>query len=237
MSGSREDSHRKFRRSEAFFGRRKSKALSPAQQSRYDWVLPKLRLDPADRSPVSAQALFDHQPGLIVLEIGFGGAEHLIHQAVSNPQDGFIGIEPFVNSMAKALRQIEERSLANIRLYDEDAVEILDWLPEGSVDRIDLLYPDPWPKMRHWKRRFVNPKNLDRIARVVRPGGRFHFASDIDTYVNWTLQHCDRHPELEWDVRTAGDWHKPFENWIRTRYEAKAVREGRTPCYLRFLRK
>lgn len=187
-------------------------------------------------APKSVSDLFSHEPDQIVIEIGFGGGEHLIHQAVSNPQIGYIGVEPFVNSMAKALRAIDEDEIENIRLYDEDAVEILDWLPDGSVDRIDLLYPDPWPKMRHWKRRFVNPKNLDRFARVLKASGRFHFASDIDTYINWTLQHFDSHSAFRWLATNATDWQEPYENWIRTRYEAKAVREGRTPCYLRFER-
>jgi len=180
--------------------------------------------------------MFAHRPAQVILEIGFGGGEHLIHQAIQNPQNGYIGVEPFVNSMAKALRAIDEHKIRNVRLYDEDAVEILDWLPQGSIDRIDLLYPDPWPKMKHWKRRFVNEKNLDRFARALKQGGAFHFASDIDTYINWTLQNCERHLAFEWQAESASDWHEPYENWIRTRYEAKAIREGRTPCYLRFER-
>lgn len=227
-------SERKQRRSEAFFGRRKTKGLSPAQVRRFDELLPKLRLDPKSPQVSDVASLFRHMPEKVVLEIGFGGGEHLIHQALSNPDVGYIGVEPFVNSMAKALTCIEEASLQNIRLYDEDAVEVLDWLPDGSIDRIDLLYPDPWPKVRHWKRRFVNPPNLDRFARVLKPGGLFHFASDIDTYVSWTLKHCKNHKAFECNSPNQDDWEKPYENWIRTRYEAKAVREGRAPCYLRF---
>lgn len=198
--------------------------------------MPTLRLDPSSNPPENLAGLFYNTPGKIVLEIGFGGGEHLIHQANSKPQIGHIGVEPFVNSMAKALRSIEAEGIENIRLYDEDAVELLDWLPGSSLDRIDLLYPDPWPKLRHWKRRFVNAKNLNRFARVLKPGGLFHFASDIDTYVNWTLQHCEHHPDFTWQAQSCADWHDPYENWIRTRYEAKAIREGRTPCYLRFKR-
>lgn len=224
----------KMRRSEAFFGRRKAKALSPKQQKRFDVLFPRLRLDPDSDQVDDLASVFDHAFEKIVMEIGFGGGEHLIKQASTYPNFGFIGVEPFVNSMAKALRAIEDQQLENVRLYDEDAVELLDWLPDSSLDRIDLLYPDPWPKMRHWKRRFVNGRNLDRMARVLKPGARFHFASDIEPYVNWTLQHCDRHPNFKWLASAADDWQKPFDNWIRTRYEAKAVREGRTPCYLRF---
>lgn len=198
--------------------------------------MPVLRLDPHLDAPETASDIFSFDPIRIVAEIGFGGGEHLVHQAASNPDIGYIGIEPFVNSMAKALREIESRGLKNIKLYDEDAVEILDWLPPSSLDHVDLLYPDPWPKMRHWKRRFVNEKNLDRLARVLKPGATFHFASDIDSYVNWTLNHCSRHLSFNWIANSAQDWREPYKNWIRTRYEAKAIREGRAPCYLRFER-
>jgi len=228
---------RRSRRSEAFFGRRKSKGLSPKAEQRFEEIFPKLRVNPKSPPIQSTQDLFVHSPEQVILEIGFGGGEHLLHQATTNPANGYIGVEPFVNSMSKVLRAVEEQNVSNIRLYDEDAVEILDWLPEASIDRIDLLYPDPWPKIRHWKRRFVNAKNLDRFAHVLKPGGMFHFASDIDTYINWTLQHCDAHAAFEWLANNARDWHSPYKSWIRTRYEAKAIREGRTPCYLRFLRK
>ena len=234
MSGNSQGEPHKHRRSEAFFGRRKSKTLSSKQQRRFDELFPKLCLDPMGLAPKQVSDLFPHVPDAIILEIGFGGGEHLVHQATSFPQYGYIGVEPFVNSMAKALRSIDDGGLNNIRLYDEDAVEILDWLPDNCLDRIDLLYPDPWPKMRHWKRRFVNQVNLDRMARVLKPGGSFRFASDIDTYINWTLNHCDKHPDFRWTAQEAKDWHSPYENWIRTRYEAKAIREGRTPCYLTF---
>ncbi len=170
------------------------------------------------------------------MEIGIGAGEHLINQALTFPKSGFIGVEPFVNSMAKVLRAIEENDIKNIRLFNEDAVELLDWLPACSLNRIDLLYPDPWPKLKHWKRRFVNPKNLDRFARVLKPGSTFRFASDIDSYVNWTLHHCDRHEAFDWQAEKASDWQNPFADWTRTRYEAKAIREGRTPCYLEFVR-
>ena len=121
-----------------------------------------------------------------------------------------------------------------MRLYDDDATQVLDWLPDHSLDQIDLLYPDPWPKRRNWKRRFVSQKNLSRFARVLKRDGLFRFASDIDTYVNWTLQHIERHGEFEWMATSADDWRLPWAGWQRTRYESKAIREGRTPCYLRF---
>src|SRR5690606_37519195 len=170
------------------------------------------------------------------LEIGFGGGEHLLHETTTRPGTGFIGVEPFVNGMAKMAAALERQPLANIRLFHDDATLLLDWLPAASLDGIDLLYPDPWPKKRHWKRRFVNAANLDRFARALKPGGRFRFASDIDTYVNWTLLHCRAHPAFEWQAHEAADWHTPYEGWPGTRYEAKALREGRPPAYLTFLR-
>src|SRR5690606_14394769 len=113
---------------------------------------------------------------------------------------------------------------------------LLDWLPARSLDSIDLLYPDPWPKKRHWKRRFVSPENLDRFARVLKPGGSFRFASDIDSYVNWTLLHLRDHDAFEWQASSAKDWRNPYPGWPGTRYEAKAIREGRQAAYLTFRR-
>ncbi len=236
MSDTNGNTGHKQRRSEAFFGRRKSKSLSTRQQKLFDTHLPTLKLSTDTTSPAVLADCFTGAIQSIVLEIGFGGGEHLIHQSKTHPSIGHIGVEPFVNSMAKALTAINENQIQNIRLYDDDATELLDWLPEGQVSRVDLLYPDPWPKTRHWKRRFVNHKNLDRIARVLEPGGHFRFASDIDTYINWTLNHCYQHSAFQWIASKKSDWENPYPNWIRTRYEAKAIREGRTPCYLTFAR-
>jgi len=136
--------------------------------------------------------------------------------------------------MAKLLAEVEARGLRNIRLYDDDATALLDWLPVACLDQIDLLYPDPWPKKKHWKRRFVSQANLARFHRVLKPGGLFCFASDIDTYVNWTLIHCHDHGGFEWTARNAADWKTPFAGWPGTRYEAKARREGRGSAYLTF---
>lgn len=223
-----------MRRSDWFFGRRKSKALSDRQQKRFEALYPQIGIDISRPSVQHPAALFSHNPDFVVLEIGFGGGEHLVHAAQSSPATGYIGVEPFVNSMAKALKQIEDNNIQNIRLFDEDAAELLDWLPASCLDRIDLFYPDPWPKLRHWKRRFVNQENLDRFSRVLKRGAMFRFASDIESYVNWTIQHCDRHQEFEWLAKKAADWRRPYPGWIQTRYEAKAVREGRTPAYLGF---
>ena len=224
------------RRSEWFFGRRKAKALSPTQQNRFELLMPLIGINTSTKAPANISDLFKHTPDQVILEIGFGGGEHLVHQASTFARNAYLGVEPFVNSMAKALQKIDSTSLTNVRLYEKDASELLDWLPNASLDRIDLLYPDPWPKQKHWKRRFVSPQNLDRFARVIRPGGHFHFASDIESYVNWTLQKFHHHEHFHWLADSSDGWEQPFSNWIRTRYEAKALREGRTPCYLSFRR-
>ena len=195
-----------------------------------------MRLDLDSPPPARLTELFPEPVERVRIEIGFGGGEHLLHRMGEEPTTGFIGVEPFVNGMAKLLRDWAPQPLPNLRLHDEDAARLLDWLPDGSVDRIDLLYPDPWRKLRHHKRRFVRPDNLDRLARVLKPGGAFHFASDWADYVNWTLAHTRAHPAFAWEAERAKDWREPFRGWPGTRYEAKAIREGRTPAYLRFRR-
>ncbi|MBW8637937.1 tRNA (guanine(46)-N(7))-methyltransferase TrmB [Hoeflea sp. WL0058] len=220
----------------SFFGRRKGKTLRPKQRQAVDDVLPLYRIDISGPSPADAAGLFEADVDRMRLEIGFGGGEHFLHRAAEQPETGFIGVEPFVNGMAKCAAALAEEPLRNVRLFDEEAALLLDWLPENSVDHVDLLYPDPWPKKRHWKRRFVNEESLDRLARVLKPGGVFCFASDIDTYVNWTLLHCRSHPAFAWRAETAQDWRRPYPGWPGTRYEAKAVREDRTPAYLTFRR-
>ncbi|TPW28326.1 tRNA (guanine(46)-N(7))-methyltransferase TrmB [Pararhizobium mangrovi] len=225
-------------RSRAFFGRRRGKALRDAQAERLASQLPQLRLDPGSPLPEDGVAgLFDMPVDGTVLEIGFGGGEHLLHRINEAPRTGFIGVEPFVNSMTKFLGGIEPADEKRVRLYDDDAVHILDWLPDACLERIDLLYPDPWPKRKHWKRRFVSPDNLDRFARLLVPGGRFRFASDIDSYVNWTLAMVRAHAAFDWPARHPDAWNEPFAGWPGTRYEAKAFREGRRPAYLEFIRR
>jgi len=218
----------------AFFGRRKGHPLRPRQAELFDTLLPRLALALSAPAPRDIATLFPLPVDDVRLEIGFGGGEHLVHRARENPQTGFIGIEPFVNSMAKLLSRVDELELKNIRVYDDDATQALDWLPDASLDHIDLLYPDPWPKRKHWKRRFVSQVNLDRFHRVLKPGGMFCFASDIDTYVNWTLIHCRNHGGFEWLAEQSSDWLTPFAGWPGTRYENKARREGRSSAYLTF---
>jgi tRNA (guanine-N7-)-methyltransferase len=227
---------RPTRSTEAFFGRRRGKTMRPQQAAALESGFGIYRLDLAAQPPQDLRELFEADVSEVQLEIGFGGGEHLLHRATETPATGFIGVEPFVNGMAKMMMAVKENPLANLRVHDDDATRLLDWLPQASLAGVDLLYPDPWPKKKHWKRRFVSPVNLDRLARVMKPGGKFRFASDIDTYVNWTLLHCQAHGAFTWPALDAEDWHRPYDGWPGTRYEAKAIREGRRPAYLTFVR-
>lgn len=237
-----EDRHRRSDQSRAltlqgsgaFFGRRKGKALRAGQKDLFATLLPRLRVDPAGE--LSAQSLFASPVRALWLEIGFGGGEHLLKEARANPDVGFIGCEPFVNGMAKLLAAIERDTLTNIRLYDADALDLLKHLPSGSVERVFLLYPDPWPKRRQRKRRFVSDETITLIARSLVRGGEFRFASDIDHYIGWTLATLFRNPQFRWRAERADDWVKPWAGWESTRYEQKARREGRKSSYLTFER-
>lgn len=220
----------------AFFGRRKGHPLRPRQTELFGSLLPRLALDLDAPAPENLATLFSVAVDDVRLEIGFGGAEHLIAQAQAHPHTGFIGGEPFVNGMAKALVAIDELKLANIRLHHGDAAELISWLPAGSIARVDLLYPDPWPKRRHWKRRFVSDESAAKLARILRPGGEFRFATDWANYAEWTLLRLLRSRDFTWTAERADDWRKPWPDFAGTRYEAKALREGRAPTYLTFRR-
>ena len=221
----------------AFFGRRKGHRLKPQQAALLETLLPRLALDLAAPAPVRLATLFPVAVEAIRLEIGFGSGEHLLAEADGNPHTGFIGVEPFINGMAKALSVIAAHGLANIRLHFGDAIHVLDWLPEHSIARLDLIHPDPWPKRRHWKRRFVQDATVAAIARVLEPDGTFRFVTDWPDYTAWTLAHLMRSSEFEWTAERADDWRQPWPGFTGTRYEAKARREGRLPCFLTFKRR
>jgi tRNA (guanine-N7-)-methyltransferase len=221
-------------RRDALWGRRKGKPLSMRRADVMAARLPSLAIDTEATVPTDIAELFPDHVSAVFLEIGFGGGEHMVHEAQAHPEIGFIGVEPFLNGLAKAVASITELELGNIRLFGGDASRLLDWIPPASVQRVDLLYPDPWPKKRHWKRRFVGPQNLDRIARALARDGEFRVASDIESYITWTLQHCLRREDFEWTADRADDWRRPYEGWPGTRYERKAIAAARRPAYLTF---
>jgi tRNA (guanine-N7-)-methyltransferase len=218
----------------SFFGRRQGKQLSPLQAMLLDSLLPQLIVDLGTPAPSDIRNLFSTKVDHLRLEIGFGGGEHLWQRLREHEDTGFIGVEPFVNGMAKVLSRLHTRPASNIRLFNEDAALLLDWLPAECLDHIDILYPDPWPKKRQNKRRFISEENLVHLHRVLKPGGRLCFASDIAEYVNWTLAHVRQHGGFSFSASNANDWREPYAGWPGTRYEAKAHREGRIPAYLTF---
>ncbi|MDT0682167.1 tRNA (guanosine(46)-N7)-methyltransferase TrmB [Roseicyclus sp. F158] len=220
-----------------FYGRRKGKHLRPSQERRLETELAPLSPgkvgweENPDREPLDLPALFGQRE--IWLEIGFGGGEHLVHQAAHNPQAGIIGAEPYINGVAMLLGKIEAAGVDNLRIHPGDARDLFDVLSEGSVSKAFLLYPDPWPKARHHRRRFVTEEHLEPLAAVLKPGAEFRVATDIPDYVRQTLEEVPRHG-FEWLAESARDWREPWGDWISTRYEQKALREGRTPHYLTF---
>jgi tRNA (guanine-N7-)-methyltransferase len=219
----------------AFFGRRSGKRLHRGQDALYRDVLPRLEIAPGDGA-VDPRTLFP-EASRQVIEIGYGGGEHLARKAAEQPETGFIGCEVFSGGIAKLLQAIDEQELRNVRLFTDDALKLLAKLPDACLDEAYLLYPDPWPKTRHHKRRFVSPTTLGELARVLKPGAKFSFASDIEDYANWTLAHIVRSPAFRFDPRKPGSWHEPYPGWQPTRYEEKARLEGRnTSFYFGFTR-
>ncbi len=218
------------------YGRRKGHRLSPRKSRLLDELLPKLRLDLETPPPASLPELFPGPALQVWLEIGFGAGEHLAWQAEANPQTGFIGCEPFINGVAKLLGEVEEKNFANIRIWDGDAREVLDWLEDASLDRVFILYPDPWPKTRHHKRRLVSPQTLTTLARVMKPGAQLRIGSDITDYVRVTLEAVFASGKFQWLAERPADWRVRPPDWPRTRYEKKALREGRKAHSLIFRR-
>ncbi len=223
-----------------FYGRRKGHALKPSQRRYLEEDL--ARLSPGvvgweenpDRAPLDLAGLFGQRP--VWLEVGFGGGEHMMHQAVSNPGVGIIGAEPYINGVAMLLGKIRDVGATNLRVHPGDARDLLDVLPGGSIARAFLLYPDPWPKARHHRRRFVTPEHLEPLAHALRPGATFRVATDIPSYVRQALVEVPK-AGFDWLAESPQDWRRPWPDWLPTRYERKALREGRTPCYLTFRRR
>lgn len=200
-----------------------------------DSLLPRLRID-TQSPPPRLDALFETPVEKIALEIGFGAGEHLAARAQAHPGWGFLGCEVYINGIAALLGLVEEHSLRNVRLHDADARDLLGWLPDGSVDQVFILFPDPWPKKRHHKRRLISRETLQSLARIMRAGARLRVASDIPDYIRTALIEVRRSGEFDWAAESATDWRERPADWPETRYEAKAIREGRRCSYLTFIR-
>ena len=222
-----------------FYGRVRGKTLRPVQERYLQEDLDALAPGAVDwdtnpqRLPLDLDARFGGRP--VWVEIGFGGGEHMVHQAATYPDVGIIGCEPFLNGVAMLLRKIRDAGVTNLAVHPGDARDLFDVLPDASVDKAFLLYPDPWPKNRHHRRRFVTPEHLGPLARCLKPGAEFRVATDIPDYVRQTLVEV---PKAGFALQTVDpqDRHTPWDDWIPTRYEKKALREGRVPQYLTFRR-
>jgi len=205
------------------FGRVGGRALSARQQGLIDVLLPHISVPEAPSGTLDPHTLYTPAPKEVWLEIGFGGGEHLTGQAGLHPDIGFIGCEPFIEGMAKALGQIEDAGLTNVRLHMDDARPVIDRLQDTSIARIFILFPDPWPKKRQQKRRLIQPDFLDQIARILKPGGRLRFATDVKSYANEALAHFINHEAFDWRAATADDWQLPPSDHLTTRYETKKL--------------
>jgi tRNA (guanine-N7-)-methyltransferase len=213
------------------FGRLKTRTIKPRQAALMESLLPTLRppTQPFDPRALKADA------AEVWLEIGFGGGEHMAAQAARRPELLILGAEPFQNGVASALRHIEEAALTNVRVLDGDARELMALMPDASLDRIFVLFPDPWPKSRHNKRRIVQAESVAEFARLLKPGGRLRFASDWADYVDWSLLRFTASPDFRWSAERADDWRTPPADHITTRYEEKRLGDC-APVFLDLVR-
>ncbi|MCB1521081.1 MAG: tRNA (guanosine(46)-N7)-methyltransferase TrmB [Hyphomicrobiaceae bacterium] len=229
------------------FGRRRGRKATDRQRMLLETVLPRVAVDPeavasacapsaAGVRELAAALGFEVAPRELWLEIGFGGGEHLVAQALACSDIGLIGAEPFEDGVVKVLDAIETEAIANIRVLADDVRPLLRALPAASLSRVFVLFPDPWPKRRHQKRRLIQPDFVELLARVLKPGGEFRFASDIDDYVRTALIAITGNPHFSWVVGRPSDWRTRPEDWPQTRYEQKAYREGRKGYFFRFRR-
>ncbi|MEM9852973.1 MAG: tRNA (guanine(46)-N(7))-methyltransferase TrmB [Pseudomonadota bacterium] len=221
-----------------FYGRTKGKTLKPAQERDLAELLPRFKLKGVSwaenpRRDTLDLARFGGRP--IWLEIGFGGGEHLAAMAEAHPDIAFIGCEPFLNGVATLLGKIRRQGLSNIAVHPGDARDLFDVLPARCIAKAFLLYPDPWPKARHHRRRFVTPDHLAPLSRIMAQGAELRIATDIPDYVRQALEEVPK-AGFSWAATRAADWREAWPDWHRTRYEAKALREGRIPHYLTFHR-
>lgn len=220
-----------------FYGRRHGRRLRPGRRRLMDEFLPRLQIAlPKAGEAMDPASLFATPVADVWLEIGFGGGEHLAAQASAHPEIGMIGCEPYINGVAALLARIEAGNIANIRLLPSDARDLLDTLPDASIGRAFVLFPDPWPKARHARRRLVAPETLDALARILKDGAELRLATDDPGYLSWMLEHALRCTDLRWTARGPGDWRTRPADWPATRYEEKAASQGRKSTYLCFVR-
>jgi tRNA (guanine-N7-)-methyltransferase len=223
-----------------FYGRLRGKTIRASQHDYLENDLAPLSPGPVtwqdnpDRLPLDTDALFGGKP--VWLEVGFGGGEHMVHMAATYPQIGLIGCEPFVNGVAMLLGKIRKAEVTNLAVHPGDVRDLFDVLPDESIAKAFLNYPDPWPKKKHHRRRFVTPEYLQPLYRVLKPGAEFRVATDIPDYVRQVLEQVPK-AGFDWLAETPADWRTPWDDWLSTRYEQKALREGRTPHYLTFRRR
>ena len=218
------------------YGRRKGRPLRAAQQAALEKLLPRLSLD-LEALPADPRALFSPKAEQLWLEIGFGGGEHCAWQAARHPGVGLIGAEFFINGVASLLKQLDDQGSENVRVHEGDALDLLAALPEACLDRVFILFADPWPKTRHHKRRIVSRATLDRLAELMKPGAELRVATDDPSYRLWILERVTGHPWFDWTAQAPEDWRTRPADWPPTRYEEKALRQGRKPLYLRLLRR
>ncbi|BEV09604.1 tRNA (guanosine(46)-N7)-methyltransferase TrmB [Asticcacaulis sp. DW145] len=216
------------------FGRIKSRTLKPRQADLFDTLLPTIEVNDALIAQLIAGDLGGYNE--LWLEIGFGGGEHLAAQAERNPQALILGFEPFLNGVGSLLRHVDERGLTNVRLMPGDARPVIDRLNAASVDKVFILFPDPWPKARHHKRRFIQIETLDALARVMRDEARLRFATDWADYADWTLERATTHPAYHWPAQSPSEWNTPPVDHVTTRYEEKKLGDC-APVFLDFYRR
>lgn len=205
------------------FGRKQGRSPKGIRQEAMEAWLPKLSIAQDIGTIASLSSLFDRAYETFALEIGYGAGEHLYHQAQLHPQIGHIGCEPFLNGIGNLLASIHEKPVDNIRIWQEDARLLLAKLPTASLDKVFILFPDPWPKLRHHKRRIVKTDLLDELRRVMKPGAMLRMATDHHDYALWMLSHIMDHPHFEWTAKTPTDWQHAPKDWITTRYQQKAL--------------
>ncbi len=216
------------------YGRIKTRAIKPRQEALLESLLPTIAVPDPAAGPIDVSALM---PGAaaVWLEIGFGGGEHLAGQAAAHPDTLMIGAEPFLNGVASAVRHVHEANLSNVRLLQGDARALADALPDACLDRVIILFPDPWPKTRHHKRRIVQPEFLAVLARLLKPGGSLRFATDVAGYADWALQRLIAAPDFRWTAQSAADWRTPPADHLTTRYETKKLGDC-APVFFDFVR-